>query len=78
MEVPKGSGISVDAPKHQKSGRPINAKDKNPWKTKSNIEPCHSLNLLKKIIVKTTILIYLHVLRVIIILGLRNGYIKIF
>ena len=38
MEVPKGSSISTDAPQRQKRGRPISAKDKNPWKTKSNKE----------------------------------------
>ena len=38
MEAPKGSSISIDAPQHQKRGRPIGAKDKNPQKTKSNKE----------------------------------------
>ena len=38
VEVHKGSSISVNAPQHQKRGRPIGAKDKNLWKTKSNKE----------------------------------------
>ena len=38
MEAPKGSSISIDAPQCQKRGRPIGAKDKNLYKTKSNKE----------------------------------------
>ena len=46
VEVPKGSSISIDAPKFQKCGRPIDAKDKNLRKTKSNKE---TLSLLESL-----------------------------
>ena len=48
MEVPKGSSISTDAPQRQKRGRPIGAKDKNPWKTKSNKETLSLLEPLEE------------------------------
>ena len=62
VEVPKGSSIFIDAPQRQKCGRPIGAKDKNPYKTKYNKEILSLLEPLKRIVMKTTIPIHFHVL----------------
>ena len=47
-ELPKGLSISTDAPQCQKCGRPIDAKDKNSWKTKSNKETLSLLEPLEE------------------------------
>ena len=48
MEVLKGSNISINAPQCQKLGRPIGAKYKNMWKTKSKKETLSLLEPLEE------------------------------
>ena len=48
VEVPKGSSIFVDAPQRHKRREPIDAKDKNPQKTKYNKETMSLLEPLEE------------------------------